>query len=127
MLHKLLTHYLMTIEQAVIRCESVHIERYIEEIVTPERVNLRIRIRFLQGHLLSINEAVEVVDNQLRWLDYRYHCQDSQNQLRFRYACTLHFPHLPTRPHHKHLPNDVVAREKTDLESVKEEAKSKKA
>ena len=30
---------------------------------------------------------------------------------------------LPTRPHHKHIPNDVVASEKPDLVQVIEEAK----
>ena len=124
MLHKLLTKYLKTVEQAVNPCESAYIERYTEETVTPERINLRIRIRFSRGHLLSVNEAVEVIDNQLAWLDYRYHCQDDSNQLCFRYDCTLHFPDLPTRPHHKHLPNDVIASEKPSIVTVIEEAQA---
>jgi hypothetical protein len=115
MLHRLLKDYLLTVEQAVAYCKSAYAEKYIEEIVTTERVNLRARIRFSQGHLLSINEAVEIVDNQLTWLDYRYHCQDSQNNLCFRYDCTLHFPNLPTCPHHKHLPDNVIASERPFL------------
>ena len=122
MLHKLLTDYLANVEQAVDRCELAYVERYMEEILTPERINLRIRIRFAQGHLLAINEAVKVVDEQLVWLDYRYHCQDSQNCLCFRYDSTPHFPDLPTRPHHKHLPNDVIASQKPDLVQVITEA-----
>lgn len=122
MLHERLANYLKTVEDAIINCKETHVERYIEELVTPARVNLRIRIRFSRGHLLAINEAVTIADNQLVWLDYRYHCQDSQNRLLFRYDCTPHFPDLPTRPHHKHLPNDVVASEKPNLGQVIQEA-----
>jgi|GEM_PF-2529089 len=59
--HKLLADYLKFVEQAILNCKTAYVERYIEDILTPERVNLRIRIRFQQGHLLEINEAVEVV------------------------------------------------------------------
>lgn len=123
MLHSLLAEYLNQVEQAVDSCKLAYVERYVEEILTPQRINLRIRIRFSQGHLLAINEAVKVENDQLTWLDYRYHCQDEQNCLRFRYDSTPHFPDLPTRPHHKHLPDDVVASEKPDLVNVIEEAK----
>ncbi len=123
MLHSLLADYLKRIEQAVENCKSVHVERYVEEILTPQRINLRIRIRFEKGDLLAINEAVKVKNDQLVWLDYRYHCQDGQNSLRFRYDSTPHFPDLPTSPHHKHLSNDVVASEKPDLVQAIEEAK----
>ena len=123
MLHSLLADYLNCIERAIDSCKSAHVERYIEEILTPERINLRIRIRFSQGHLLAINEAVKVVDDRLVWIDYRYHCQDGQNRLRFRYDSTPHFPDLPTRPHHKHIPDDVIASEKPNVIQVISEAK----
>lgn len=122
MLHSLLSDYLNRIEKAVDSCKPAHVERYVEEILTPQRINLRIRIRFSQGHMLAINEAVKAENEQLIWLDYRYHCQDAQNRLRFRYDSTPHFPDLPTRPHHKHLPDDVVASEKPDLVQVIGEA-----
>lgn len=95
MLHSLLSKYLNLIEQAVDSCKSAYVERYVEEILTPQRINLRIRIRFEKGDLLAINEAVKVEAEKLIWLDYRYHCQDSQNSLRFRYDSTPHFPDPP--------------------------------
>nr|WP_253881088.1 MULTISPECIES: DUF6516 family protein [Microcystis] len=39
----------------------------------------------------------------MEFLDYRYHFQDEQNNLVFRYDSTPHFPNLSTFPHHKHL------------------------
>ena len=56
MLHDLLHSYLEDIESAVHALKEVYIEVYEEEILTPERVNLRIRIRFYNGCLLEINE-----------------------------------------------------------------------
>jgi len=38
--------YMGAVESAFSRLESGYIERYEEEILTPERVNLRIRVRF---------------------------------------------------------------------------------
>ena len=124
MLHKCLVTYLHEVEQAINRCESAYVEKYIEEVLTPERANLRIRLRFAQGHLLAINEAIIVADDRLTPLDYRYHCQDAQNRLIFRYDSTPHFPDLDTFPHHKHLTNDVISHEKPEIIVVIDEAKT---
>ena len=83
MLHEALAQYLARVEQAILRCSNAYVERYIEEILTPQRANLRIRLRFEQGHVLEMNEAIVVVEDRLVPLDYRYHCQDAHNQLTF--------------------------------------------
>ena len=73
MLHEALKIYWDAVEQAVLGCDGVYVERYTEEILTSERVNLRLRLRLDKGHLLEIHEAV-IIDNQnLVHLDYRYH------------------------------------------------------
>jgi len=58
MLHDGLKHYLDAVEQAVLGCDGIYVEHYTEEILTPERVNLRLRLRFDKGYLLEIHEAV---------------------------------------------------------------------
>ena len=121
MLHKFLEDYLKEIELALLALNQVYVERYTEEILTPNRVNLRLRIRWHTGYLLEINEAVIVRNNVLTFLDYRYHCQDQQNSLIFRYDSTPHFPNLSSFPHHKHLPEDVIACEKPELIQVLQE------
>jgi hypothetical protein len=121
MLHKVLEDYLKNIELALLVLEQVYVERYTEEILTPTRVNLRLRIRSHLGYLLEINEAVIVENNVLTFLDYRYHCQDRHNTLIFRYDSTPHFPDLSSFPHHKHLPKDVIACKKPDLIQVLQE------
>lgn len=122
MLHETLAQYLARVEQAILQCSNAYVERYTEEILTPRRANLRIRLRFEQGYLLEINEAVVVVEDHLVPLDYRYHCQDAHNQVIFRYDSTPHFPGLPNFPHHKHLPDEVIGCEKPGIEQVVQEA-----
>jgi len=122
MLLKLLSDYLNQVEQAIVQCENAYVERYQEEILTSQRANLRIRLRFKQTHLLEINEAIIITDNYLEFLDYRYHFQDEKNNLVFRYDSTPHFPNLSTFPHHKHLPNDVISCHNPEIKQVLKEA-----
>ncbi len=122
MMLKLLSDYLNQVEQAIVQCENAYVERYQEEILTSQRANLRIRLRFKQTHLLEINEAIIITDNYLEFLDYRYHFQDEKNNLVFRYDSTPHFPNLSTFPHHKHLPNDVISCHKPEITQVLKEA-----
>ncbi|MGL4499646.1 MAG: toxin TumE [Planktothrix sp.] len=121
MLPNILSDYLAQIEQAILQYRNIYVERYEEEILTPKRANLRIRLRFNQTYLLEINEAIIITDNQLEFLDYRYHFQDENNCLIFRYDSTPHFPNLQNFPHHKHLQNDVIASEKPEITQVLKE------
>ena len=123
MLHEKLKDYLNAVEQAILQTNHVYVERYVEEILTSERINLRIRLRAENGDLLEIHEAVVIADGELVSLDYRYHCQDEQASLRFRYDSTPHFPNLPSFPHHKHLSDGlVIATDKPSIKQVVQEA-----
>jgi len=57
MLLDYLSKYLDSVEATVRNLEGVYVERYEEEILTVNRVNLRIRIRFQTGHMLEVNES----------------------------------------------------------------------
>jgi Family of unknown function (DUF6516) len=122
MLPKILSDYFNQVEQAILQCRNVYVERYEEEILTPKRANLRIRLRLNQTSVLEMHEAIVVTDSQLEFLDYRYHFQDEHNRLIFRYDSTPHFPNLPNFPHHKHLPDEVIASEKPEITQVLKEA-----
>jgi hypothetical protein len=71
MLRDPLRIYLEEIESAVHALEEVYIEFYEEELLTPERVNLRIRIRFYTGCLLEINESVIYLLSHITSMDQR--------------------------------------------------------
>ena len=107
MLHEILSQYFEDIDDSIRNLENANVERYEEEVLTSSRANLRIRVRFLSGHLLEVNEAIVIVKDQLKHLGYRYHFQDQENNLIFRYDNTPHFPELKSFPHHKHLKNKV--------------------
>ena len=108
MLLDVLSKYLREVEDTVKRIKGTYVERYEEEIVAVNRVNLRIRVRFKNGHMLELNEAVIIETEHIKRLGYRYHFQDRQNNLVFRYDNTPHFPGFENFPHHKHLPNKVA-------------------
>lgn len=76
LLHSLLERYFAEIEEAVSQL-SAYTESYVEEILTSERANLRICMRFQSGGLLEINEAIIVEDGALKTLGYRYHFQSA--------------------------------------------------
>lgn len=95
---------------------------YVEELLTPARANLRIHLHLDDGRLLEINEALVVERDGLRHLDYRYHGQDRDNRLVFRYDSTPHFPDLPGFPFHKHLPDDTLPAERPTIAAVLAEA-----
>lgn len=122
MLHDILSRYLEDIEAVVKRLEGAYVERYEEEILASNCISVRIRIRFITGYLFELNEAAIVEANQFRRLNYRYHFQDRQNNLVFRYDNTPHFPDLESFPHHKHLRNNVVSSEEPSVIKVIEEA-----
>ena len=124
MLLDLLSQYLGDVVADVRELEDAKVERYEEEILAVNRVNLRIRIRFLSGYLLELNEAVIIEAEHIRHLGYRYHFQNSQNNLVFRYDNTPHFSEINSFPHHKHLKDNVVAVDKPSILKVIEEAKS---
>ncbi len=102
---------------------GVEIERYEEDILSQERCNLRIRLRFADNSLLEISEAVHMKDRKLLWLSYRYHYQKLDATGIFRYDNTPHHPELSTYPDHKHTGDEVVATGRPDIEHVLTEAK----
>ena len=122
MLPDILRHYIEDTESAVKSLDNVYIERYEIEILTFERVNLRIRIRFSQGYLFELNEAIIAENEKINHLGYRYHFQDDQNRLLFRYDNTPHFTTLESFPHHKHLADQVISSKKPSPRNAIHEA-----
>jgi len=60
-----LSRYLGEIEKTVRALERAYVERYEEEVLARDRANLRIRIRFQNGHMLEISEAVIVESGRI--------------------------------------------------------------
>ncbi|KPQ32821.1 MAG: hypothetical protein HLUCCA11_20500 [Phormidesmis priestleyi Ana] len=117
-----LKDYFDAVEQQLSATPNAYVEQFSAVILTSERANLKLRVRFSGRYLLAISEALIVIDKRISQIDYRYHFQDEKNQLIFRYDSTPHFPDISTFPHHKHLSETVVATDKPDIFRVLEEA-----
>ena len=55
MLLEVLSRYLSDVEGEVRKLKGAYVERYEEELLAINRVNLRIRVRFPSGHMLELN------------------------------------------------------------------------
>ena len=69
-------------------------------------------------------EANVFKDNEMHHLGYRYHFQDRENRLIFRYDNTPHYPYLDTHPHHKHLLDEVHPTQQPSIIEVIAEVKN---
>jgi hypothetical protein len=121
MSRNLIHQYLDQVEQLLGNCSDLYVEQFKATILTSDRANLSLRIRFKVSYLLAVSEILFVQDDRITYLDYRYHFQDGQNRLIFRYDNTPHFPDLPSFPHHKHLSDRVIACQKPALTEVLQE------
>ena len=54
--HEKIQHYLQSIGSLVRKLKNVYVKKYEEEILTANRSNIRLKIRFQSGALLEINE-----------------------------------------------------------------------
>ena len=111
------------IQARIISLSKVEVERYEEEVLSKERGNLRIRLRFLDNSLLEISEAIHISEVIYTWLSYRYHYQRSDGNIIFRYNNTPHHPDIVTHPEHKHIGESVVSAHRPDIETILLEAK----
>lgn len=84
---------------------------------------IRGRILFSDGSLLHLREYVLISDSIVR-LKYAYHYVAETQALVFRYDNALDpaAKHLPTYPHHKHLPHSLEPSPAPSLEAVLNEA-----
>lgn len=79
-------------------------------------------LRFFNNSLLVVEEEVEERTRQTpHKIRYKYHYQDSENHLVFRYDNVPHHPHVRTFPHHKHVGAKVIEATPIDLGQVLQE------
>jgi hypothetical protein len=110
--------YFTQVRQLMQSVPAAHVERYEEQVLSTNRGNLRIRLRFEDHALLEISEALVFVAGRLQWLSYRYHYQDPSEALVFRYDNAPHHSEIPTYPDHKHIGEHVLASVHPSIEQV---------
>jgi hypothetical protein len=117
-LHRYLTRLYTTItSRQEIEIESLEI-RYIATGVALFTTTLR----FFDNSLLVVEEEVEEQPHQVvNRLHYKYHYQNSEDRLIFRYDNAPHHVDVKTFPHHKHDGTKIVEATPVDLSQVLQE------
>lgn len=115
--------YFERVQALISGLSRVEIERYEEQVLSNERGNLRVRLRFSDNSLLEISEAIHIIEGAFTWLSYRYHYQKHDASIIFRYDNTPHHPEIVTHPDHKHTEKTVISAARPDIENVIAEIK----
>ncbi len=115
--------YFKRIQPLIISLSRIEVERYEEQVLSNDRGNLRIRLRFPDNSLLEISEAIHIVEGMFKWLSYRYHYQRPDGSIIFRYDNTPHHPDVDTYPEHKHIRESVLSANRPDIEDILTEVK----
>ena len=118
----MLETYLLRVERLIHALPNLEVTDHTQDMVSDDRVVVRIRMRAPQGHLLEISEVIQVEGDSLVFLDYRYHLQAPDHTLIFRYDAAPHHRHISTFPDHKHLPDAVLPSIKPTIVQVLQEA-----
>ena len=113
-----LYHYLVRLETILHSRQDIDVELLQIDVVTIG-VKFSSEIRFYDGSRLSIVEQLEPAGKRdHNRVAYKFHYQDKDGNLIFRYDNAPHYPHLSTFPAHKHIGNTVVEAEPPDLNDV---------
>ncbi len=77
-----------------------------------------VRLRFWDGSLLQVEEALVAHAYAIVKTRYSYHYPDAEGDLVFRYDNAPHYPDLPGFPEHRHDADSVTPAAAPDLSQV---------
>jgi hypothetical protein len=113
-----LYHYLVRLETVLRSRQDIDIEVLQIDVITLG-VAFTSELRFYDGSRLSIVEQLEPIGKRdYHRVNFKYHYQDANRNLIFRYDSAPHHRHLATFPAHKHVGNTVVEADPPDLNDV---------
>jgi len=118
-----IVEYFERVQILIKELSRVEVERYEEQLLSKDRGNLRLRLRFIDNSLLEISEAIHIIEGTFTWLIYRYHYQNPDESIIFRYDNTPHHPAVDTYPDHKHVGESVISAARPGIEKVLSEVK----
>jgi hypothetical protein len=93
-------------------------ELFDQSAIAGRTSELCVRLRFWDGSLLQVEEALVVQAFSIIKTRYNYHYQRADGTLVFRYDNAPHYPDLPGFPEHKHGGEQVLSAPAPDLSQV---------
>lgn len=113
-----LYHYLARLETILHNRQDIEVDLLQVDVFTVG-VKFKSNVRFYDGSYLSIVEIVRPINKrQFTRVDYKFHYQDKDGNLIFRYDNVPHYPNLSTFPNHKHEGELVIEAKSPDLSDV---------
>ncbi len=107
--YSLIDEYFQDVRQGISLYQSLIVSSQITyETRTTEEGTIYGLLRFIDQSELHIREYVFLDQGKVIRSTYRYHWQDKKHTLITRWDNAPHHHELPTFPHHKHLPSDVI-------------------
>ncbi len=119
-----LYRYLSRLETTIRSRHEIEIEelQIYDRSQIPGRTSFfRAKLRFFDGSLLQIREALVPRGWRAHKVRYAYQYQDASGQLIFRYDNAAHHPEISTYPDHKHTPVGIEPATVPDLTDVLQE------
>ena len=116
-----LGHYLDRLYATIHSRHEVVVEEFelFDQSATAGRTSeLFMRLRFWDGSLLQVEEALVVRALAIVKVRYNYHYQRADGTQVFRYDNSPHYPELPGFPEHKHEGDRVLSAPAPDLSQV---------
>ncbi|RLC19543.1 MAG: hypothetical protein DRI57_06940 [Deltaproteobacteria bacterium] len=110
--------YFIRLETVLRSRQDINLEIF-EITPTPVAIDFKSEVYFYDGSHLSIFERIKQVGKRdIIRIRYKFHYQDVDGNLIFRYDNAPHHPHLATFPDYKHIRNDIIETESPDLNDV---------
>jgi hypothetical protein len=119
-----LSHYLDRLYTTIHSRREIEVEEFCivdRSDVFDRTSELFARLRFWDGSLLQVEEALIAKRFTIIKVRYSYHYQRADGTLVVRYDNAPHHPELPGFPNHKHTPTEVEPAEPPDLSEVLKE------
>jgi len=116
-----LSHYLDRLYATIHSRREIEVEEFhiLDRSDVPDRTSeLLVRLRFWDGSLLQMEEALIARRFTIIKVRYSYHYQRADGTLVVRYDNAPHHPELPGFPNHKHTPAGIEPAEPPDLSEV---------
>ena len=113
----MIKEYFKEVEQVVSSFGNL-IKSYskLEKLYSENKGFIRGKIEFTDNSVLVFMELIDIEKPNKQ--KYSYHFMDSGMNMVFRYDNSVHYPEIPNFPHHKHLPQDIIASKEPDLSTI---------
>jgi hypothetical protein len=120
--YKNFNEYIETVKELITSYNDIIAIAELEEFeVTFNEGFIRGIVVFIDGSRLHFLEYIGIINNISIKLKYRYHYEDAEGNMIFRYDNAPHHRNIATFPHHKHVGNNVLPSREPSLSTVLEE------